>query len=294
MRYCFLLILISIFLGSCEKAIDIKTGIKEEVLVVDGQIENGEAPLIYLSKSLNYFNTISLAVLTASFVRNAKVIISNGSRAHQLKEYAIPVAGGFSIYYYSTDTLNPSTAIIGEFGKTYTLTIEALNKQYTSVTTIPVLAKTVDSLWWLPAPRIEDTPRVKLMARVIDPQGYGNYIRYFTRVNSGTFLPGATSVYDDQIVDGKTYDIQVEQGIDRNNPPEDEDYGFFKRGDTATLKLANIDKVSYDFWRTLEFSYQSIGNPFSSPIRVLGNINNGALGAFCGYAVQTRTIIIPK
>ena len=43
-----------------------------------------------------------------------------------------------------------------------------------------------------------------------------------------------------------------------------------------------------------EFSYQSLGNPFSSPGSVLGNISNDGLGSFCGYAVQYKTLIIPK
>ena len=44
----------------------------------------------------------------------------------------------------------------------------------------------------------------------------------------------------------------------------------------------------------MEYSYQSIGNPFSSPTKVLGNISNNALGYFGGYAAQYDTIIIPK
>ena len=51
---------------------------------------------------------------------------------------------------------------------------------------------------------------------------------------------------------------------------------------------------SFDFWRTLEFSYQSTGNPFSTPTKVMSNVSNGALGAFCGYSVQLRTLIVPK
>jgi hypothetical protein len=43
----------------------------------------------------------------------------------------------------------------------------------------------------------------------------------------------------------------------------------------------------------MEFAYQSIGNPFASPNKVLGNVSNGALGAFCGYAAFYKTIIIP-
>jgi hypothetical protein len=44
----------------------------------------------------------------------------------------------------------------------------------------------------------------------------------------------------------------------------------------------------------MEFGYQSIGNTFSSPTKVIGNISNGALGAFCGYAAFYKTIIIRK
>jgi hypothetical protein len=69
---------------------------------------------------------------------------------------------------------------------------------------------------------------------------------------------------------------------------------YFRRGDTAILKLCNIDKATYDFWRTYEFNFQSIGNPFSSPTKVINNVSNGALGYFGGYAAQYRTLIIPK
>ena len=58
--------------------------------------------------------------------------------------------------------------------------------------------------------------------------------------------------------------------------------------------MTNIDKVCFDFWRTIEYSYSSIGNPFSSPTKVLSNISGGALGYFGGYAVQYKSINIPK
>ena len=63
--------------------------------------------------------------------------------------------------------------------------------------------------------------------------------------------------------------------------------------DTVTLKLSNIDRTTYQFWLTMEFAYQSIGNPFASPNKVIGNISNGALGAFCGYASAYKTLAIP-
>jgi hypothetical protein len=279
---------------SCEKTINIEPAIKEPLLVVEGTIENGQPPVIILSKSINYFSTIDPAIVAASIVKNAEVTLSNGSRTIKLKEYSRPIGGMYSLVYYSADTANPSSNMIGELGKKYTLNISAENKTYSAETTIPLLSKKIDSLWWIPAPRNADTNRVVAMVKVTDPAGFGNYIRYFTRVNRQPFYPGANSVFDDQIVDGTTYSLQVEQGIDRNDPPQLEDYGFFRRGDTLTVKFANIDKSTFDFYRTLEFSYQSIGNPFSSPTTVVGNISNGALGAFSGYAAQYISLIIPK
>jgi hypothetical protein len=58
--------------------------------------------------------------------------------------------------------------------------------------------------------------------------------------------------------------------------------------------LSNIDKTTFDFWRTMEYSYQSVGNPFSTPTKVMGNISGNALGYFGGYATQYRTLIVPK
>ena len=114
----------------------------------------------------------------------------------------------------------------------------------------------------------------------------------FTRRNSEPFYPGLNSVYDDQVIDGTHYELQVERGVNRNQDIP-EGYSFFDKGDTVTLKVSNINKATYDFWRTMEYTYLSVGNPFSSPTKVLGNISNGALGYFGGYASQYKTIIIP-
>ena len=151
----------------------------------------------------------------------------------------------------------------------------------------------MDSLFWKPAPFATDTNDVVVTLRATDPRGLGNYVRYFTKKNNESFLPGDNSVFDDQVIDGTTYEFQVDPGIDRNNSvPYDSNY--FKRGDSITIKLCNIDKATYSFWTSWEFSYGSIGNPFAQPNKVIGNISNGALGAFYGYAAAFKSIVIPK
>ncbi len=286
-------VLISVLcLLSCEKNINFKLKVIPDVLVVDASIESNQPPIVVLSKSFDYFSKINPQTLDTSFVHNADVFISTGNQTQKLREYSID-STGFRIYFYSIDSSNIPTSFKGEFNKTYSLKVVTAGKEYTATTTIPALTKKIDSLWWKPAPFTTDTSEVVVMVRTTDPPGLGNYIRYYTKINDGPFLPGLQSVFDDQLVDGTTYDIKLDPGVDRNNPGSF-DKNFFHRGNSVTLKLCNIDRNTYQFWLTMEFAYQSIGNPFASPNKVLGNISNGGLGAFCGYAAGFKTLVIPK
>lgn len=290
-KWMIAVILFSLY--SCEKNINFNLKTSEPTLVVDAQIENAQAPIVVLTKSFSYFDTISPQILANSFVHNAIVTISNGTLTHQLKEYTYPLGGGINVFLYSIDSAHLSTAFTGQLNTTYTLNISSEGKEYTAVTTIPLLAKKIDALWWKPVLFAPDSNNVVITIQSTDPPGFGNYVRYFTRKNSGPFLPGRNSVFDDQVIDGTTYQLQVDPGVDRNRPvPYDSNY--FKRGDTITMKLCNIDKPAYTFWSTWEFAYQSIGNPFAQPNKVIGNLSNGALGAFYGYAAFYKTLIVPR
>jgi hypothetical protein len=292
------IVLVAIILGlvfsSCEKTITFRPNDSEPVLVVEATIENGEAPVVILSQSLNYFSQISTELVAGSFIRDVEVTISNGSKTHKLKEYKMPLANGYTVYYYSTDSASLNTAFTGEIGKAYNLTVNTGERKYTATTTIPLLTKKIDSLWWEDAPNSDDPKKVIVMGRFADPPGLGNYTRYFTSVDGLPFLPGFTSVLDDQLTDGVTYNLQVEKGVNRNNDVNLAEYAFFTKGDSVVVKYCNIDKATFDFWRTMEYSYSNIGNPFASPNKVLSNIHGGGLGYFGGYAVQYKTIVIPQ
>ncbi len=284
---------VALVLSGCEKDISFKLIEEEPKLVVEATIENGQPPVVALSRSLNYFSKISADILANSFVHGAEITVSNGVKTHKLKEYAVPVASGYKLYYYSIDSSNLSTAFTGELNKQYSLRIVSEGKEYTATTTIPRITKRIDSLWWKAAPPQADSNLAVVMVKATDPPGFGDYIRYFTKRNSEPMYPAINSVYDDLFVDGTTYELQVDPGLDRNAKLTDDDH-FFKKGDTVVFKLSNIDKATFDFWRTMEFSYQSVGNPFSTPTKVLSNINGNALGYFGGYASQYHTLVIPR
>jgi hypothetical protein len=284
--------LIFLLLG-CEKKVDFKLDQSSPKLVVDASIENGEPPIVVLSKSINYFSKISPQLLAESFVHNAVVEISDGVKAQKLKEYGIPLGNGYTIYYYSIDSSNLTSSFVGQLNKNYRLEIASEGETYSASTTIPNITKRIDSIRYKLTPNDTSEKKVIVMVTATDPAGYGDYVRYWTKRNREIFLPGFTSVYDDLVIDGTTYELEVEPGIDRNGSFS-EDKRAFKKGDTVTLKLSNINKTTYDFWRTMEYTYASVGNPFASPVKVLSNISNNALGYFGGYASQYRTIIIPR
>jgi len=286
------LVLAGIVLIGCEKKVNFQLHDQPDKLVVEATIENGQPPIVILSKSVGYFSKISADLLTQSFVHGADVFVSNGTLNHKLREYSRTLGNGVTFYFYSIDSANLSTSFVGELKHQYSLKIVSEGKEYIATTTIPDITKKIDSVWWKQAPSTKDTTKVIIMVRATDPPGFGDYIRYYTKTNREPFYPPVNSTFDDYFVDGTTYEIQIDKGIDRNlNVNFDEN--FFHRGDTVGLKLSNIDKATFDFWRTMEYSYSSIGNPFSTPTKVLSNINGEALGYFGGYASQYRTIIIP-
>jgi hypothetical protein len=292
-RYVLLLSVVLISQSACEKNITIKLDPTTTNMVVDASIENGRFPVVTLSRSLNYFSKISLATLDTLYIHDAVVTMSNGQISARLIESSTTDSSGIVQYFYTFFSSDTTPNFKGEFSTQYYLQIQENNQTYTATTTIPTVAKKIDSLWWIPATNTTDTTLVTVEAKITDPPGYGNYTRYFTSVNNGPYYPGLTSVYDDQITDGTTYTVAVAQGVNRNVPINSDTYGFFHKGDQVILKYCNIDKATYDFWRTMEYNYQSIGNPFSSPTTVISNISNGALGYFGGYAAQYKQFFIP-
>ncbi len=289
MRYC-AIALIVIFFTSCEKDVDLNLKSANPVLVVDAQIEDGQPPIVVLTKSLGFFSNINAQILANAFVHNADVYVSNGTFTHKLKEYPIPLAPGLIAYFYSNDLLNSTTSFLGQLNSNYSLRIVTEGQEYTSNTFIPNNDLKLDSIWVKPVPFNDDTLKRNLYFRGTDPLGLGNSGRYFTKKNSEQYLPGENSVFDDQIIDGTSFNSQIPQGIDRNNKKTGDD-NLFTKGDTITLKWCNINRATYNFWNTWEFAFQSIGNPFAQPNKVIGNISNGALGAFSGYAVKYKTIV---
>lgn len=317
MKYWPGFILLLIAFSSCTKEIQLKDLPQPTTqLVVEGHIENGTPPIILLTRNSPYFGGINLNDLSAYFVHNANVSIYSDGDTIDLVEYCVDdfpeevqrqVAGFFGYevddsteipniciysigdlinYYLNGDT----TVFLGRVGGHYGLKIVSGTDVVTSSTTIPGLLPFTLSY------RAHDDPTKDSLVSVLvtydDPDTTGNFLRYFTKRNSEPFYaPLSSSVYDDNVIAGSVLTLPLERGQAANSDIDFDTYGYFWRGDTVTVKFSSIDKAHYDFWQTVE--NDGGDSPFSSPVRIKGNIQGG-LGIWGGYGSFYATIIIPE
>jgi len=322
------LFILAVALTACSKVVQVTIPANSQQVVVDGSIQNGVPPIILLSKSQQFFGNTNLNNLGAYFVHgaSAKVTGSDGTQT-QLVEFClgdlnlppaqtqqllsalgyttVDSANALNICAYTVpDIINYYTtgtcSFTGKLKTTYQLTIVAppiTTGQHDSIhlsatTSIPN-AIGLDSLAIRPdpSPAYADS-FAAVYVYVTVPDTFGNFIRYETKVNSQPFYTGAGgSVYDDRLFVGRTVDLPVERGLAPNAKFDLNTDLYFNKGDTVTVMWSNIDANTYNFFYTLE---NDGGNsPFSSPVKIIGNVNNG-LGCFAGYGTKYYTIIVPK
>ncbi len=285
---------IIICLTSCERPVNIKLDSSPPSLVVQGQIETGQPPIVVLSTTISFFSTIDLATLQNTFVHGATVTVSDGTTTTKLREYSIDTSGNGKVYLYTLDTANLANLMVGQVEHSYTLTIVYNGKTYTSVTKIPNPAP-IDSIY-VDSPLFTNskTPphALQLYGDYKDPDTIGNSVKYFTSRNNGPYYP-ANGVYNDEIINGTfVKKIQFEIGFNDSANANADSLRYLYSGDKITIKWCSIDKGVYTFWNTYQFAQNSVGNPFATPINITSNISNGALGVWAGYGTYFKTLTI--
>jgi hypothetical protein len=306
--FCFVL---SILMISCTKEIDISLPVHQPKLVVEGHIDPGMPPIVFLSKSVGYFDPFSLNTFSENFVKDATVIVSDGLNNDTLElictndvpEALKPMVAEFlgispelfqKVNICGYISLNP--LLFGQTGKTYFLKINYNNEEYVSSTLIPPPVK-LDSLWFQLWGKEEE--RGFIYGIFSDPPGLGNYYRWFAKRQGkdSRFIAPIGSAFEDKFIDGRTFEFFASRGSDPNTIEREnrEDIGYFKTGDTVVIKFCTTDRGSFEFYRSFETEVANTGNPFAAPTLVKGNISNNALGIWGGYGVSYDTIIcIPR
>lgn len=312
-------ILLIVLLASCEQEVNIDVPNSTPQLVVTGHIENGEPPIVMLSRSAGYFDPVSPLELTTTIVQNARVFVQSGGQEYELalqcdndlpEEWRLRFAATASIPFESLDFIEvclftvplddwlAGNTLIGEVGGTYELRIEEGGQTYSATTTIPELIAP-DSFWF----EIRQSGRFgHIRANLNDPARPGNSYRWFHRrihpepeyTEAYPVTSLIDGLFDDQFFNGESFDLDFRRSGVPNVEEEWEGPsapGYFTTGDTVISKFCTMDAGHYTFWSSYQRQVFGGDNPFSSPSNIRTNITGGALGVWGGYGVTWDTVI---
>jgi len=253
------LVLLAATVTSCQKVIDVDLNSGDPKVVIEGGISDQPGPYhIRLTRTVNFDRPNEFPAISGASVR----ISDDAGNAEMLTETSP------GIYTCST--------LLGTPGRVYTLEVSADGEVYTSSSTLPDPVP-IDSL------TLEDAlfgagKTVNVHFR--DPAGIVNYYRVIQVVNGVE----RKDIYgtDDKLLDGTEIQLTL------FNQLEDS----LVNGDTVDIRLQSIDKISFEYFRTLAQLTGSGGPPSDAPANPISGISNGALGYFTAYSVKSKRIIV--
>ncbi len=307
-NFIYIIIPIVLLLQACVRDADIEIPGAVDKVVIEGYIEPGSPPIVFLTRNKPYFGTNNFASFSDLLVHDAYVSVSNGTHtavlieicASSIPDSLLPLLSGItgldsatlsSIDFCLYTTFDP--LIFGEEGKTYNLYVNAESKSLTAKTKIPPHVK-LDSIWYKNEGTFTD--RGFCWARLNDPDTLGNSYRWFAmrKGKDYSFYSPIGSAFEDKFINGTSFEF----AYNRAKSPGDEDAvnegfrGYFKIGDTIVVKFTTIDPDVYQFWRTYETQVVNNGNPFAAPTPIRSNIEGeGGLGIWSGYGVSYDTTV---
>ena len=271
--------------GSCRKDVTLELPEYTQKVVIEGSIETGSSPFVFLSYSVPYFGEFDYTKPQTAFIKGAKVVVTDGITSETLTELD-PSLG----YLYA------GYQIKGVEGRTYTLQVTVNGMTFETNTTILKPAR-LDSVYFF----AQYDSLGYIFQTFTEPAGSGDAYRWYAkRLRKDQFYAAPfNSVFDDKFIDGQTFEFGFDRGPQPNQLQEfreDPERGFYKKGDTVVVKFCRIGRREYDFWWTYYQNKSSNSNPFSAPATIKSMFPEFeyAFGAFVGYAPVFDTLVIPK
>ena len=261
---------------ACEKEIDFDYHEIAPLVVVEGRVTN-EGTEVHITKSRLVTDSVRGKTLPGATV----VITCDG---HQE-----------TLSYHPADDCYTS-AMKGQAGKTYQLSIDFEGKHYESTSTMPAPAPIISTqFYWMKV--LEERLLVNVLWATDPRPNVRDY--YYFRMDRHSSQPHVLAKIKNH---PKPYRWNVFD--DRGNPPgfvfrdihcmmertaeedkEDDWDRILYTGDTITMQLMTIDQPTYDYFRTLISGQSDGANPIS-------NITGGCLGYFTAASISRSDTLI--
>jgi hypothetical protein len=273
--FCTVIVLI-FFSGliSCQKVINIDLNSPSPQLVVEADISDKPGPyFVRLSKTVNLDEITKIPPVTGAMVE-----ISDSSSG--ISENLIELKDGI----YMTSSLS------GIPGHRYKLTIKADGQVYDAVSGMPFpvgslkldIKREINNPDSFVGNSGDQAFRYRVNYEINDPVEFTNYYRFVIYHKNRELR--SRRVFNDQFHNGKIIadDFVLHDTIN------------FDPGDTVRIELQNIDRNTFNFFRTLREGAGGLSFLSASPSNPISNISRNGLGYFSAYSQNTGYLIIPQ
>jgi hypothetical protein len=298
-------------LAGCTNLVEVDLPEAPPLGVMEATLRVGDAPLVLLTTTQGYFDSVDASTLTSLFVGGAEVTFEVDGEPHALTEFcsgdlppeALGAAADFlgvseeilasaNLCVY-TGLGNPAT--LGAIGSSYVVKATWEDEEHSfdlrAEASMPGRPQ-LDSAWFeIPETSTNDSLGL-IWTAFTDPAGLGQAYRWSSMrlTKDSDFFYPLGSVFDDAFVDGQHFPFvsfrSPQPGVEEVTGEE----GFWKAGDTVMVRLEAIDYRAFEVIRDFETSVANQGNPFALPTSASTNVEGG-LGWFVAYAGVTDTVV---
>jgi Domain of unknown function (DUF4249) len=254
----------TIAIASCEKVINVDLKTAESKIVIEGIVDNSGKPAsVRITKSVSFSNTSPAPRISGATVK----INDNAGNNFTLLETAPGI--------YTNATL------VGQIGKTYTLTVQNAGITYEGKSTILRQAP-IDTIYQERVTLPSSTPgSAATLGKIVtliytDLVGFGDNAHVIQTINGK--VDNSLIVADDQFTDGANTPFQLYPNVNTK----------LKTGDIVNIELRFVDKAVYRYLTGI----LEIQGGNTVPANPENNISGGALGFFSAHTSETKTIVI--
>lgn len=292
-------ILLGMLFSQCQKEIEVDLPDYNRKIVIEGSIENGQPAMVTVSHSVPYFSNIDLeTLLNDVFIRDAEVFVTSSTGETEQLTLPIPSLSNLNpeaLFTYTGHTL------LGEPGKSYTLTVRYDGKEYKS-TSMMVEPVRLDSAWlaFRDANDTMPTSRIQLTDRASTHDYYMFRIKvHGKKLHDRLWVTSMPVAFDDATFNGQTVNYEILRAnpsalfmAEMSDEEKEEYYRItYRKGDTVYLKTSLMDYDGFQYWSAMTYELAVGQNPFMSPAPVPCNISGeNVIGNWTAFASTVDTM----
>ena len=293
-----LFLFIGMLFSQCQKEIEVNLPDYERKIVIEGSIENGQPAMVIVSRSVPYFSTIDLETLMKDvFITDAEVTVTSSTGESEQLVFSLNPES--PIYMAFT-----GRTLLGEPGKSYTLTVRYDGKEYSATSTMEEPFR-LDSAWLSFRDENDTMPtsRIQLTDRAASHDYYMFRIKvHGKKLHDRLWVTSMPVAFDDATFNGQTVNYEILRAnpsslfmAEMSDEEQAEYYRItYRHGDTVYLKTSMIDYNAFQYWSAMTYELAVGQNPFMSPAPVPCNLSGeNVIGNWTAFASTVDTMYYP-